>query len=238
MSRNKLMGAIAGSHDITFLRPPGNMGDHLIHAGTRRLLAGIHYTEFDISQAERVRGHTALIGGSGGWCGPFHDLPAYLPVIEANFERVIVLPSSFDTKVGSVRRALVNTKGLIFARENVSFNLIRDLCRAELALDCAFFFDFGPYRNVVGEGRLSAFRTDGEAAGGGFRRETTTSRSPVIVSTNGCGRLPGIRKFKLIGHMSRSPPPCSASEWNIDRRVITKFLPSPIFRCRAFQFSK
>src|SRR5205823_10070645 len=53
-------------------------------------------------------------------------------------------------------------KALIFARENESYAQIRNLCRAELAHDAAFFFDYSPYQRR-GQGTLNAFRTDPEA---------------------------------------------------------------------------
>src|SRR5262245_7554216 len=162
-SRTKLLQSIGESAEITFIRPPGNIGDHLIQAGTRRLLAGLRYSEASILRIEQVSGHTAVVGGCGGWCGPFHDMPAFLPAIEERFERVIVFPSSFDVRVESVRKYLLKTKALVFAREEISFRQIRDLCNADLALDCAFFFDFDRYKRLDGQGTLTAFRTDGEA---------------------------------------------------------------------------
>src|SRR5262245_12449972 len=165
-SRTKLLQSIGESAEITFIRPPGNIGDHLIHAGTRQLLAGFRYSEFNISQIENVSGHTAVIGGCGGWCGPFHDMPAFMPAIEERFQRVIVFPSSFDVGVESVRKWLLKTKALVFAREQTSFQQIRELCNADLALDCAFFFDFNRYKQLKAHGTLNAFRTDPEATPG------------------------------------------------------------------------
>jgi hypothetical protein len=55
---------------------------------------------------------------------------------------------------------------LVFAREETSFKQIRNLCNADLALDCAFFFDFELYKRSDGDGVLNAFRTDPEAAPG------------------------------------------------------------------------
>ncbi len=41
--------------------------------------------------------------------------------------------------------------------------MIRELCSAEIAHDCAFYFNFEPYRQE-GHGMLTAFRTDQESA--------------------------------------------------------------------------
>ncbi len=161
-SRAKLLGALAGASDITVIRNPGNMGDHLIHAGTRRLLGGIDYREVSLRQLDGVRGEVAVITGSGAWCEAHQHLPPYLPRIEKQFERVIVFPSSFDTTVKSVRKELGRTHALVFARELTSYEQIRQLCRSEIARDTAFFFDFEPYQRP-GHGTLLAFRTDREA---------------------------------------------------------------------------
>src|SRR5262249_15315546 len=77
----------------------------------------------------------------------------------------IVLPSSFDVSVESVREALAKTRALVFARERFSYDQIKGLCMADLAHDCAFFFDYNPYTNK-GRGALHAYRTDAEALPG------------------------------------------------------------------------
>ncbi len=165
-SRRKLLGGISGAPDVTFIRSPGNIGDHLIHAGIRQLLSGIQYREIPFKRRrllKRSRGHTALISGSGGWCGPYHKvMPRLLEIVEERYERVIVLPSSVDTSLPLVREALGRTKALFFAREMESYRQARELCRADIAHDCAFFFDFTPYRRP-GSGRLLAYRTDAES---------------------------------------------------------------------------
>src|SRR5262249_3270244 len=132
-SSSKLLAAIAGSPSLVFIRPYGNIGDQLIHAGTRQLLAATRYEEIGILNSEAACGHTAIVSGGGGWCNPFHDMPVFLPAIEERFERVIIFPSSFDVRVESVRKCLLKTKALVFAREEISFRQIRDLCNADLA---------------------------------------------------------------------------------------------------------
>jgi exopolysaccharide biosynthesis predicted pyruvyltransferase EpsI len=150
--------------EVTFVRSHGNLGDDLIYAGTRKLLAGVSYTEVEAKKLGGIRGHTALLSGGGAWSKPFHKhLPHLLPELEKRFKRVIVMPSSFDVSVDSVREALERTKALVFARELESYRQIRDLCNSDIAHDCAFFFDFGPYRRR-GEGRLIAYRTDRESS--------------------------------------------------------------------------
>ncbi|MGB7762416.1 MAG: polysaccharide pyruvyl transferase family protein [Bryobacteraceae bacterium] len=158
--RTKILALVADAPDVTFFRGRGNVGDDLIHAGTRRLLADVPYLEAGTWDMQDAHGHTALITGSGGWCVPFHyQLPDALPLIEERFERVIILPSTFDLAEPVVRDALRKTKAIVFARELKSYEQIRDVCHAEIAHDCAFFYDFSPYQRP-GRGRLSAYRQD------------------------------------------------------------------------------
>jgi hypothetical protein len=161
-SRDVLLRAIGEPEDLTFIRLYGNKGDELIYAGTRQLLARRFYKEVSVRDLGGVSGHTALVAGCGGWCGPYHDMVKHLPVIETKFERVIIMPSSFDVSVPSVRSTLATTKALVFARERKSFDDICRLCDAKIAYDCAFFFDYRPYLRH-GEGCLVSYRTDEES---------------------------------------------------------------------------
>ena len=164
-SRDVLLRAIGEPEDLTFIRLYGNKGDELIYAGTRQLLARRFYKEVSVRNLDGVLGHTALVAGGGGWCGPYHYMVEYLPAIETKFERVIIMPSSFDVSVPSVRSTLAATKALVFARERKSFDDICRLCDAKIAYDCAFFFDYRPYLRH-GEGCLVAYRNDEESVFG------------------------------------------------------------------------
>jgi GT2 family glycosyltransferase len=164
-SREEILGAIGESPDVTLIRAIGNMGDELTLAGTRALLRGRLHGEVGVEELPAARGHTALICGSGGFCHPYHELmPHVLAVAEMRFERVVLLPSTFDTSVDAVREVLERTQAVIFARERESYSQIQSLCDARLAHDCAFFFDYDPYRQT-GSGVLQAFRTDAESSG-------------------------------------------------------------------------
>ena len=161
-SRDVLLRAIGEPDDLTFIRLYGNIGDELIYAGTRQLLARRFYKEVSVRNLSGVSGHTALVAGGGCWCGPYHDVAAHLPLIENNFKRVIIMPSSFDVSVPFVRATLAATKAVVFAREKKSFDGICRLCDAKIAYDCAFFFDYRPYLRP-GEGCLVSYRTDEES---------------------------------------------------------------------------
>jgi exopolysaccharide biosynthesis predicted pyruvyltransferase EpsI len=161
-SRDALLRAIGEPEDLTFIRLYGNIGDELIYAGTRQLLARRFYKEVTVRHVSGVSGHTALVAGGGCWCGPYHDVVGHLALIENNFKRVIIMPSSFDASVPLVRATLAATKALVFARERQSFDGICRLCDAKLAHDCAFFFDYRPYLRP-GAGCLVSYRTDKES---------------------------------------------------------------------------
>lgn len=165
-SRGQILDAIGATPDLAFIRPDntGNLGDELIGAGTRSLLGDRAYRELDVEELPSANGHTALICGGGGFCHARHELmPHVLAVAELRFERVILLPSSLDTSVDVVRDTLARTRATVFARELESYGLIRELCDARIAHDCAFFFDYARHTRA-GSGRLLALRTDAESA--------------------------------------------------------------------------
>ncbi|MEA2436383.1 MAG: hypothetical protein QOF65_939 [Thermoleophilaceae bacterium] len=165
-SRGRILEEIGEPPDLTVVRGVGNRGDDLIWAGTRELLADHIYREVDLSGLCAAAGHTVVLCGGGAWCRPFHDLmPRALAIAELRFERVIVLPSSFDPSEDEVREALSQTRATVFARERESYRRITSLCHASIAHDCAFFFDFTAWLRD-GQGTLNAFRTDPEARAG------------------------------------------------------------------------
>jgi GT2 family glycosyltransferase len=159
-SRAALLREIGDGHDLTLVTGPGNLGDELIRAGTRALLQGRIYRDVWIDDLARASGDTVLLPGGGAWCRP-HDewMLRALAVAELRFERVIVLPSSFDVTEDAVRAALEGTDATVFAREHESLRHIEGLCRAHLAHDCGFFYDFSG-RTAAGIGTLNAFRDE------------------------------------------------------------------------------
>jgi len=161
-SKAILLDAIAGSADITFIRIHGDVGDQLSNAGARRLLSGLQYKETGVLNLSGAGGDLALVAGGEAWRRPDHDMSEHLSRVEEKFRRVVVLPSSFDISVTKVREALRKTRALVFARERVSYEQIRGLCKSDLAHDCAFFFDYSPYLRA-GRGALHAFRADADA---------------------------------------------------------------------------
>jgi exopolysaccharide biosynthesis predicted pyruvyltransferase EpsI len=166
-SRHALLAEIGDAPDLTLARGFGNVGDELILAGTRCLLSGHVYREIGIEELAGAGGGTVLLSGGGAFSHAYNEyMPEVLAVAELRFDRVIVLPSSFDVSVDRVRDALRRTAATVFAREHESYRRIAGLCRARLAHDCAFFFDYTRYR-AAGDGTLNAFRTDRERATAG-----------------------------------------------------------------------
>jgi GT2 family glycosyltransferase/exopolysaccharide biosynthesis predicted pyruvyltransferase EpsI len=165
-SRAALLETIGDHRELTLIRAGGNIGDELIRAGTHELLADRVFREIDIDELPQSSGDTVLLPGSGAFCRPYHEwMPRALAVAELRFDRVIVLPSSFDIGEDVVSAALKSTRATVFAREPASLRQIEGVCRARLAHDCAFFFDFSGWPDA-GEGVLNAFRTDREAVPG------------------------------------------------------------------------
>jgi GT2 family glycosyltransferase/exopolysaccharide biosynthesis predicted pyruvyltransferase EpsI len=161
-----LREAIGEHRELTLVRGFGNLGDELIRAGTHRLLGTNVFREIGVDDLPCCSGDTVLLPGSGAFCRPYHEwMPRALAIAELRFDRVIVLPSSFDVGEDSVRHALQRTSATVFAREAVSLRRVEGFCRARFAHDCAFFLDFSRF-SAPGQGTLNAFRTDREATDG------------------------------------------------------------------------
>lgn len=165
-SRRLLLDTIGPAPELTIVRPIGNRGDELIWAGTRRLIDGHVYREIDYEELPSASGELAVIAGGGAWGRRFNEImPEVLAIAELRFDRVIVFPSTFEVAEDRVRDALKDSNATVFARELESYRQISGLCRARLAHDGAFFFDYAKYASADGEGELNAFRTDDESTG-------------------------------------------------------------------------
>ncbi len=164
-SRQRILGAIGQAPDLTFIRGLGNIGDEFILAGTRELLSGHIYREIPLNELPGASGELAVLTGGGAWSRAYNEyMPEALAIAEQRFERVIVLPSTFEIAEPRVRAALERSDALFFARELESLGQISELCCSELAHDCAFFTDLSAF-DSTGSGELNAFRTDHESGG-------------------------------------------------------------------------
>jgi len=158
-----LLDSLAGAEDVTVCRLDGNLGDHLIDAGTERLLTEVPHQTVWRHGLEHLEGDLLVINGSGGWCSYWWQTIRRTLDYARGFERVIVFPSTFELAEPIVRNIVETTDASpLFAREQVSYEDVYAV-RPDvyLAHDPAFFLDYGSYRRA-GRGVLKAFRTDKE----------------------------------------------------------------------------
>ena len=148
---------------------PGNWGDGLIMAGTRRFLAdaGIEYTECYYKKIRspkilrspewlrRIDKNSSVLiyGGGGGWCNLW-DISDYVSHLSRYFSRTIVLPSTFELKP-----KLRN--GVLYCRDKYES---QEMSGAECFDDMAFYLGRRP-GSAAGKGIGNFFRTDAESAG-------------------------------------------------------------------------
>lgn len=144
--KESLLHFLAQHSDLFLLTNiPGNIGDHLIWAGTEDLLAagGISYTSLlfnDINDTYLPRG-TLLIPGSGALTKSFHEwLPATVIEVSHRFHKVIILPSSYDITIPIIAHCLSLQNVYAFARETLSYRSIKGMGRAALSFDCAIYY--------------------------------------------------------------------------------------------------
>lgn len=163
-SKDRLLAELNGCHDIVFVPLRGNMGDKLLWAGTRALLRNVRYREVHPSRLDDVSGQLALMAGSGGWCKDFHGFaPDILQRLESRFERVVVLPSTYEPSFALIAEIMSASRSRFYAREEVSRKLVEPFADVATAHDTAFFFDYTPYF-ILGEGTLHAMREDHASA--------------------------------------------------------------------------
>jgi exopolysaccharide biosynthesis predicted pyruvyltransferase EpsI len=149
---------------------PGNIGDHLIWAGTERMLilSGLAYESVAVHDLRKIietRPGTLIIPGSGAFVSRWHEwLPDVVIHSSSVYERVVILPSQFDTDVPIVHKALQLQNVYPFAREVDSYSKIKKLGKAVLALDPALWaIEFTPAQlknDTLNCKTLIALRTD------------------------------------------------------------------------------
>jgi exopolysaccharide biosynthesis predicted pyruvyltransferase EpsI len=144
--KESLLHFLAQQSDLCLLTNiPGNIGDHLIWAGTEDLLAfgGIPYTSIllkDIQDIDLPRG-TLLVPGSGALTKSYHEwLPAAVISASRRFYKVILLPSGYEVTVPIVAECLSQENVYAFARETRSYRSMKNMGRAALSFDCAVYY--------------------------------------------------------------------------------------------------
>lgn len=143
--RDSLLSFLGAQCDLYLLTEMrGNIGDHLIWAGTRDLLksARVRYRPIPLHEVgdEDHPRSTLLVPGSGALTKSWHEwLPSTVIKASNSFDKVIILPSSFDLRVPIVAQCLSQPNVYGFARETTSYRSAKVLGRAALSLDCAIY---------------------------------------------------------------------------------------------------
>jgi exopolysaccharide biosynthesis predicted pyruvyltransferase EpsI len=152
---------------------PGNRGDHLIWLGTEKLLAPVSHVMSRLSwndlcaQDTPKHAGTLIVPGSGAMTKLWHEwLPKAIAIAATKFDRVVILPSEYDSSVLQVRNVLKLPNVIAFAREAESFGAIKEFGQAGIGADPALYaFNFLPSsRNTQSDDDLGkvllALRTD------------------------------------------------------------------------------
>lgn len=150
---------------------PGNIGDHLIWAGTVDLLesAGVEWHGTPVSAVAAGRRCPALvIPGSGALDSYFNEwLPDLIISAADIYQTVVVLPSKIDPDVPRCAAVLTHPRVVTFAREATTYRASRTVGGVTLALDPAVYF--APFDQLgmaepPAEGKLVALRQDSASA--------------------------------------------------------------------------
>lgn len=159
-SRQLLLEAVGSPDQLVLVLCGQQLSDQLAAAGARELLRGRPYREICLDELAGARGQVALLLSSGFSRAERDFMPRALAIAEMRFERVVVLPTSFDPSDDVIHAALSRARAVVFARDPESYQRIAGLCDARLAHDCSFFFDFAAYAGT-GSGVLHALSANG-----------------------------------------------------------------------------
>jgi len=167
MSVEELFSALSDENVFVLLNS-GNRGDGLIHMGGRALLekCGVSYQEIEFGR--EVSGQTLLVYGCGGFCVPYHHNVQRTRFYTQRFDKIYILPSSFDLSCDEVRRFIAELpkKIIVYCRERYSFEQVRQFAPYKenifLDHDLAFYVNYSQYKRP-GTGTLIAFRRDSES---------------------------------------------------------------------------
>ena len=163
-------------HNLTVLYNRGNRGDGVIHMGGRQLFASLGLAPREIHEENApldfIKGDVLLVYGCGAFCRSSHTMIRVVQRIARNFQRVVILPASFDIECGAVRRFVRSwdSRYTVFCRELVSFDALKSLGIRSRGLmlghDLAFHADLSEWAARPHAGRGGVFRQDKEATFG------------------------------------------------------------------------
>jgi exopolysaccharide biosynthesis predicted pyruvyltransferase EpsI len=188
---------------------PGNIGDHLIWAGTVDFLEShqIRVKEmsiFELSGSEPING-CLLIPGNGALTTYFHEwLPEIIESASKRFANVIVLPSQLEPKIAKIQKILKLSNVVFFAREVKSFTRTKDVTPIGLGVDLALFsqhFDQVKLSDHDSQNKsLLCLRTDAasQIVNAGFSPNVKINRDISVELPNLDSWIVAIREAELI----------------------------------------
>jgi hypothetical protein len=150
-----LLEAIGTPLDLTLCFGPGGADALRALVSAEQLLGDRRTRTVWLDELAALRGDTLVLCAPGGFTGPEPWGPVALSVADLRFERVVVLPTTFDSEIESVRDALAATRAIVFARDETALTQIGWLCDARLAP--------GPWS--AGPGAATGGITDANAIG-------------------------------------------------------------------------
>ena len=136
---------------------PGNWGDALINEGTAAFFDhhALVPTSFMRSELDTLTpgSELAVVGGGGGWCHNWSSTPGFVDRVAARYERVVVLPTTYDRSLRelSLDNVTYYSRDLAVTGDNVRF------CH-----DMAFFRSYSRQVERPRGVPLLAFRRDRE----------------------------------------------------------------------------
>lgn len=152
------------------LKNGGNRGDALINRSVSELFEahGVEYE--DVWFPDDVRGEVLFVNGCGNFCKSHHAMVHMVRFYEDRFDRIVLLPSSFEMAFPVVGDFIANLGDhvSIYCRERYSFEQVAEVVdrdRVFLDSDMAFYFDWSKIDVSGSSGVLNAFRTDKEKSG-------------------------------------------------------------------------
>ena len=145
----------------------GNRGDGLIQEGTRTLLRKCGITHKEFSFPQDARGEILLISGCGFFSHNWDSGVKYVQRYLDDFDRIYILPASFDVAAEKIKSFLANLskKVFIYCRERYSYDAVKNIVplpqNVFLDKDMEFYMDYSVWKKE-GKGILMAFRKDQE----------------------------------------------------------------------------
>jgi exopolysaccharide biosynthesis predicted pyruvyltransferase EpsI len=158
MSFQPLFDCLMNLPEFDYMPNGGNYGDSLIREGTETFFR-MHFINYKlISFAQKPQATTNKIlvfGGGGAWCKNFTHAPSIVAHALLSYERVIVLPSTYELDVSHKSRVTH------FRRDD--FGSLKHCPHSILCPDMAFVLRPNPVEIIHNVGNF--FRKDEEKSG-------------------------------------------------------------------------